>query len=112
MDPSGRSADQQRSALLIDDDSSTFPAHLRALNSLGYQVTKVTDPALAMNVAKQSAPRIIFVSIGALGSGAAPFLQALRSYDGTRHIPVGILSNRHDRSLQSLGLRRVGRELW
>jgi CheY-like chemotaxis protein len=111
MDRSGRSGDEQHSAMLIDNDSSTFPLHLRALHSLGYQVTKVTDPALALNVAKQSAPRIIFMSIGVLGTGGAAFLQGLRSYDGTRHIPVRILSNRKDRWLESKGLRRVGREL-
>ncbi len=112
MDRSGRSDDDQRSAMLIDDDSTTFPLHLRALSSLGYQVTKVTDPSLALNVAKQSVPRIIFMSVGVLGSGGGPFLQGLRAYDGTRHIPVRILSNRRDRSLESIGLRRIGRELW
>ncbi len=66
-----------------------------------------------MTIAKQATPRIIFVSIGRGGSGGTPFLQALRSNDSTRHIPVDILANRHkDGRLERLGLRRIGRELW
>jgi PleD family two-component response regulator len=67
---------------------------------------------LALTIAEQATPRIIFVSIGQRVSRSTPFLQALRSNDSTRHIPVGILSIRQDRSLESLGLRRIGRQLW
>ncbi len=112
LDRSGRRGDEPLSALLVDDDSSTFAVHWDSLNALGYRVIKATDAAMGLNLARQSTPRIIFVSIGKKGSGAAPFLQALRSDDGTRHIPVGILSNRRDRWLERHGLRRVGRELW
>lgn len=112
MDRSGQSGDEQLSALLVDDDSSTFALHWDRLHALGYHVIKATDPAAALTIAKQATPRVIFVSIGQRGSGGTPFLQALRSNDSTRHIPVGILSNHQDRWLESLGLRRIGRELW
>jgi CheY-like chemotaxis protein len=112
MDRSGRRDSEQLDALLIDDDRSTLTRHQRSLSALGYHVIKVADPTMALNVAKQAVPRIIFMSLGQLGSGGASFLQALRAYDGTRHIPVGILSDHKDRWLERHGLRRIGREHW
>ncbi|SRR6266487_171881 len=112
MDRSGRRGDEQMSALLIDDDSSTFAAHWDRLRALGYQVIKATDASEALTIARQITPRIIFVRIGRGGSGAAPFLQALRSNDVTRHIPVGLLSDHLDGRLERLGLRRIAREHW
>jgi PleD family two-component response regulator len=112
MDRSGRSGHEQLSALLVDDESSTCPGRRDSLNALGYHVIKATDPAVALTIAKQTTLRIIFASIGQGGSGAAPFLQALRSNDSTRHIPVSLLSEAGDRRLERLGLKRIGRELW
>ena len=112
MDRTGRADAEQFNALLIDDNSSTFAAHLASLNALGYHVIKASDPTAALSVAKTAAPRVIFLSIGARGLGAAPFLTALRSNDNTRHIPVRILPSTGDHRLESLKLRKVGREHW
>jgi PleD family two-component response regulator len=70
------------------------------------------DSEAALTIAQQSAPRLIFLSIDRSGSGRTRFLQALRANDHTRHIPVAMLSNGHDRSMEHVGLRQVGRELW
>jgi twitching motility two-component system response regulator PilH len=112
MDPSGRPVDDQQSALLVDDHSSNFALHRERLNALGYHVIRADNPAAALAIAKQSMPRIIFVSKGRQGADVAPFLQALRSNDTTRHIPVGILSGDHDRRLERFGLKGIGRETW
>jgi hypothetical protein len=65
-----------------------------------------------MTMARQTVPRLIFLSNDRSGSGRTPFLVALRADDHTRHIPVSAVSTDNDRTLERLGLRRIGRELW
>ena len=48
MDRAGRSGNEQMSALLVDDESSTFPGRRDSLNALGYHIIKATDPAVAL----------------------------------------------------------------
>lgn len=112
MDRSGRQDPRQTSVLLIDDDSATSSVHWERLQAQGYQVIKASDASLGLSMARQTSPRVIFLSVSRLGSGRTPLLQALRRDDQTRHIPVAILSAANDESLERLGLRRVGRELW
>src|SRR5947209_5962729 len=111
MDRSGRPTPGQVNVLLVDDDSNRGRLHRNRLQSLGYHVVQAADADVALTVARQSAPRVIFLSNERSGSGRSPFLQALRSDDHTRHIPVGMLSS-GDGSVERLGLRRVDRELW
>jgi CheY-like chemotaxis protein len=95
------------SALLIDDDAVSRPAHLERLQRDGYQVTSCADPAAALSLAQHSAPDVIFVHIGRRGSGSLPFLDGLRSDDQTRHVPVVILSNYRAHPIARLGLTIV-----
>ena len=111
MDPIGRPGPGHVNVLLVDDDNVRCRRHRSRLQSLGYHVVLAGDIDTALVMARQSAPRLIFLSIDGSGSGRSPFLQALRSDDHTRHIPVGILPS-GDGSLERLGLRRVDRELW
>jgi CheY-like chemotaxis protein len=98
---------------MVNDDGSTSETYLRRLQHEGYLVTRTADPAEALVLAKQSTPQIqmIFVNIGRGGSGSSIFLQALRSNDQTRHIPVTILSSYYSRTLEdlNLGLTQVSR---
>lgn len=112
MDRSDRHALEQRNVLLVDDDQGSARRHRNRLQALGYHVVDTSDPEAALVIAKQSAPRLIFLSIDRSGSGRTRFLQALRANDHTRHIPVAMLSSGHDRSMEHLGLQQVGRELW
>jgi len=97
-------------ALILNDDPATTAAHARRLEEEGYRVTKASDAATALALAKQSPPSVIFVHVGRGGSGSSPFIQALRSNDLTRHIRVVLLSNYYDRSLERLGL--TAHESW
>jgi CheY-like chemotaxis protein len=113
MDASGGAGRRQATALLVDDHQTTRTQHMQMLQAQGYQVVMATDPAAGLALAQQAPPpRIIFVSIGLPGSGSTPFLQALRSHDTTRHIPVAVLVYHGDQALERLGLRRLGRESW
>jgi CheY-like chemotaxis protein len=98
---------RQPSALMVNDDGSTSETYLRRLQHEGYLVTRTADPAEALVLAKQSTPQMIFVNIVRGGSGGSIFLQALRSSDQTRHIPVAILSRYYSRTLEDLGLTQV-----
>lgn len=98
------------SALLVDDDATTTPIHVRRLTREGYDVTAVRDSTTALDIARHSAPTIIFVHLGRKGLGCAEFVTVLRSGDDTRHIPVAILANYYDPRLEGLGLSTVARE--
>jgi twitching motility two-component system response regulator PilH len=102
----------QQNVLLVDDDSSVATLHRRKLEARGYHVVKTSDVDVALALARQAQPRIIFLTVDRQGSERSLFLQALKRDDNTRHIPVTVLPGGHDRSLERLGLSRVGRELW
>ena len=65
-----------------------------------------------ISLAQQVVPRFILLGGDASGSGRTALLQALRSDDHTRHIPVAVLPKSLDHGLERLGLRSVGREVW
>ncbi|TMC02457.1 MAG: hypothetical protein E6J41_30045 [Chloroflexi bacterium] len=98
--------------LLVDDDSSEATLHRRKLEARGYHVIKTSDVDAAFTLARQTQPRIIFLTLDRRGSERSPFLQALRRDDNTRHIPVTVLPAGNDHSLERLGLSTVRRELW
>ena len=112
MDRSDRRHPSETNVLLVDDDRASTVAHRRRLQRLGYHVVEAADAGAALTIARQSAPRIIFLSIDRTGSGLTRFLQALRSDDSTRHIPVAMLSDGRERFTERTGLRSVGREVW
>ena len=112
LDRSGRRIVAQQNVLLVDDDSSAATLDRRRLEARGYHVVKTSDVDAALTLARQTQPRIIFLTVDRLGSERSPFLQALKRDDNTRHIPVTVLPACHDHSLERLGLNRVGRELW
>jgi len=102
----------QQNVLLVDDDSLVATLRQRKLEARGYHVVKTLDVDVALTLARQTQPRIIFLTVDRLGSERSPFLQALRRDDNTRHIPVTVLAACHDLSLERLGRGPVGRELW
>jgi CheY-like chemotaxis protein len=111
-----RSSLEQPSVLLVDDDSASVRVHRTRLEALGYHVINAADASVALTIARQAPPQIIFLGtdgsgIEPSGSERTPFLLALRRDDQTRHIPVTVLPGGHD-GLWRTGLTRIGRELW
>jgi PleD family two-component response regulator len=112
LDRSGRRSSDQQNVLLIDDDRSTFGLHQKRLEARGYHVLRATGAEAALDIAKQSTPRVIFLTGDRMDVDRRRFLQALRRDDSTRHIPVHVLSMGHDGPLERQGLSRVDRESW
>jgi DNA-binding response OmpR family regulator len=98
---------RQLHALLVDDDPSTSGVYAQRLESEGYQVTSSADPTTALGLARRSAVDMIFIHLGHGGSGSMEFIQALRSHDETRIVPIALLSNYYDRALEGLGFTAV-----
>jgi CheY-like chemotaxis protein len=112
LDRSGRRTTPQQNVLLIDDDRSTFGLHQKRLEARGYHVLRATATDAALDIARQSMPRVIFLTGDRMGLERGRFLQALRRDDSTRHIPVHVLSMGHDSPIERQGLSRVDRESW
>ena len=105
MEPAIRN--RRRRALLVDDDTSSLRDYVRELTGAGYDVTKASDPTVAIGLARHSVPDIIFLRIGSRGTGSVAFLAALRADDMTRHVPVTLLTSRRNPALDKAALTTV-----
>lgn len=99
-------------ALLIDDDLRASAAHKERLEADGYLVTLVTDVNAAIALIEEAPPAIVFVGIGAKGTGSIDCIQRLRTNQLSQHIPVVILSTYLDERAERRRLRSVRRENW
>jgi CheY-like chemotaxis protein len=101
-----------KTALLVDDEPLSRRANLGRLEAEGYIVSIAQNAAEALGQAKKSLPKIIFLHLAAGGPGTVPFMQALRSDDGCRHIPVVLISDHFDPKVRRAKLHSVNRENW
>jgi CheY-like chemotaxis protein len=102
-------ANRKPTALLVDDQPVSRKTEQTRLEGRGYTVFAAGGLADALSQARQTAPDVIFVHLNAAG-GNLPFIQALRSDDACRHIPVAVL--RGDAVGPSTKLRSVPRDAW
>jgi len=86
-------------ALLVDDQPTSLSANQRRLESEGYSVVSAQNVTDALSQARRSVPKVIFVHLMATGLGSLSLIQALRSDDGCRHIPVVLITDHADRRL-------------
>jgi CheY-like chemotaxis protein len=100
------------SALLVDDDSGTREGNQIRLEGQGYSVALARSEVEALATAGRSAPNVIFIHLGAAGAGAMGLIQALRSNDSFRHIPVVVLNDKPKPRAGEKGLKAVHRDLW
>ncbi len=80
-------------ALLVDDGSAGYEVYVGRLRDEGYEVTRASDPASAVELARHWEPNLIFIPGGPGDSKKSAFLGALKANDHTRHIPVVLLSS-------------------
>jgi CheY-like chemotaxis protein len=99
-------------ALLVDDDSASSLATQRRLEDDGYSVVVARSGTEGLGRARQSAPNVIFIHLVANGQDRLGFIQALRSDDSCRHIPVVVLTGRPMPTARLKGLHGVNRERW
>ena len=99
-------------ALLVDDDDASLQATRRRLEDDGYTVLLARDGTEGLARAKQSVPDVIFTHLVARGHNNVAFIQALRSDDFCRHVPVMVLTGRQESSSAHRQLRAVSRNRW
>ncbi|TMB98132.1 MAG: response regulator [Chloroflexi bacterium] len=80
-----------RVALLVDDEADSRAAQQTRLEGEGYTVFVATNQADALSRAKQALPQVICVHLAT--GGTVQLIQALRSDDSCRHIPVVVLKD-------------------
>ncbi|HLZ95082.1 MAG TPA: response regulator [Candidatus Dormibacteraeota bacterium] len=99
-------------ALLVDDDDASCLATQRRLEDDGYRTTLARTGVEGLSRARQSLPDVIFTHLIAGGHDNVAFIQALRSDDACRHLPVVVLSGRLEARAGHKQLRPVGRDRW
>ena len=104
-------ASHRPTALLVDDEPLSRKAEQARLEGEGYVVFAASGTTEALARAKQTAPNLIFVHIASAG-GNLPLIQALRSDDACRHIPIVVIREGTDVRIASTRLKRVPRDGW
>jgi len=99
-------------ALLVDDELASRAAHQTRLEGEGYTVFVAMNQADALSRAKLSAPRVIYAHLGTVGGGNLPLIQALRSDDQCRHIPVVVIADGRSISPRRAKLHAVPHDSW
>ena len=101
-----------RTALLVDDELISRVAHSSRLEGEGYTVFVAQNQTDAVARAKQVAPKIIFAHLGRAGLGNLALIQALRSDDTCRHIPVVVVKDQPAVAAKPGQLRPVPHDSW
>ncbi len=104
-------ARRRPTAMLVDDDPLSRKAQQARLEVEGYMVFAASGYTEALAQAKQVAPNVIFVHTVSEG-GNLPLIQALRSDDACRHIPIVVIREGTDVRTASTRLKKVPRDGW
>ena len=99
-------------ALLVDDDDTSYQATQRRLEDDGYTVLLARDGTEGLARAKRSMPDVIFTHLVAGGQDNGAFIQALRSDDVCRHVLVMVITGRPESGPRHKQLRPVTRGSW
>jgi chemosensory pili system protein ChpA (sensor histidine kinase/response regulator) len=105
-------ATRAATALLVDDEPASREANQGRLEDQGYLVTVAENATEALSRVKQSVPKVIFVHLAGGSRGNISLIQALRSDDGCRHIPVVVVTNQRDARVEKTKLHTVNRQSW
>ena len=89
--------------LFVEDDPSVAQMYKLKLELDGYRVEIATDGEIALEMASQSLPDIIFLDIRLPKLDGIGVLEALRADPSTRAVPVVILSNYNEKELVERG---------
>jgi CheY-like chemotaxis protein len=101
-----------RTALLVDDELTSRSVHSARLEGEGYTVFVAQNQADALSRAKQVAPKVIFAHLGRSSLGNLALIQALRSDDTCRHIPVVVVRDLPAIAARPKQLRPVPHDSW
>lgn len=98
-------AEEDVRVLFVEDDPSVAQMYKLKLELDGYQVTVAPDGEQALELAAKNPPDIIFLDIRLPKMDGLAVLEKLRESDGSKHVPVVILSNYSERELVERGLK-------
>ncbi len=104
-------ASHRPTALLVDDEPLSRKAEQARLEGEGYLVFAASGVTEAVAQARQTVPNVIFVHAVSAG-GNLPLIQALRSDDACRHIPIVVIREGTDVRTVSTRLKKVPRDGW
>lgn len=90
--------------LFIEDDPTVAQMYKLKLELDGYRVVMAKDGEEGLRLATEAPPDIIFLDIRLPKMDGFAVLEALRSTQQTREVPVVILSNYGERELVERGL--------
>jgi CheY-like chemotaxis protein len=97
--------DDEVRVLFVEDDPSVAQMYKLKLELDGYKVEVAADGELALKMATENPPDMIFLDIRLPKMDGLAVLEALRKNERTTHIPVVILSNYSERELVERGLK-------
>ncbi|HEY1419971.1 MAG TPA: response regulator [Candidatus Dormibacteraeota bacterium] len=89
--------------LLVEDDPSVAQMYKLKLELDGYRVDVAADGVVALEIARNTVPDIVFLDIRLPRLDGLAVLRALRSDPATEPLPVVILSNFSERELVERG---------
>ncbi len=98
-------ADDEVHVLFVEDDPAVAQMYKLKLELDGYQVEIAPDGEIALKMATESTPDIIFLDIRLPKLDGLAVLEALRADERTKQVPVVILSNYSERELVERGLK-------
>ncbi len=104
-------ASHRPTALLVDDEPLSRKAKQARLEGEGYMVFAASGQTDALAQARVAAPNVIFVHVASAG-GNLPLIQALRSDDTCRHIPIVVIREGADVRMARTKLKTVPRDGW
>jgi CheY-like chemotaxis protein len=91
--------------LLIEDDSALAQMYQLKLERDGYTVRVAGDGEEALALISKRMPDLIFLDIRLPKMDGLAFLEQLRRHEGTRNVPVVIVSNYSEQELIDRGLQ-------
>ena len=105
MSSTGSMTDDDVRVLFVEDDPAVAHMYKLKLELDGYAVDLAADGVQAVEMAVGNPPDLIFLDIRLPKMDGLGVLEALRSDERTRAVPVVILSNYSERELVDRGLR-------
>ncbi|MCR4324976.1 MAG: response regulator [Candidatus Curtissbacteria bacterium] len=89
-------ASKPKKILVIDDDSAILEATRIILEDKGYVISTLNSGELIHKVIKKEKPNLIIIDVWLPGEDGDKITQKLKSKDGTKKIPVVLMSANQD----------------
>lgn len=105
MTSTPHSTDETIRVLFIENDAAVAEMYKLKLELDGYQVTVIAHDDQVLEVAARDKPDMIFLDLRVGDDRGLATLQQLRATDGTRQVPVIILSNQAASELADRGFK-------